>query len=264
MDINTLNNNQAVCNRLVDLMPWENVQSRMFKPFSKQLCNNGLYISYDYVPDISINNGTCFITNKNSPHLSKNMTKRELYNKLRACGLREKKALKLMNILKQSTFSIHFGSPEDGEGLIFYKGHCCIIPGENTDKIIFPLLFSFSEWTDITREENVGFDQYPLSKRHRLIFNTIRHNITIYDELANITDYATLSRQIGEAVIHKYPVLRNEVLSYWNRKEKRGEHISSDDHNLSIPDNVLYGIDKLRKDVGDELFVQSGLAARLA
>ncbi|WP_413284220.1 hypothetical protein [Vibrio sp. MA40-2] len=262
MDIDMLNSNHSICKRLVSLTPWESVQSRLLKPFSKHLCNNRFYISYDYTPDVSINDGTYFLANKNSSRLSGNMTEKELYNELRACGLREKKALRLMGILKQSSFSIHFGSLTEEDLLIFYKGDGCVIPEENTDKILFPLLFSFSEWTDITREENAGFDKFPLSKRHRLIFNTIRHNITIYDPLVNLTDYASLSRQIGEAVINKYPALRNEVLSYWDRKEKQGKNITSNYRNLSIPNNVLCGMHKFRKDVGDERFVQSGLAAR--
>ena len=140
MDIDQLNSNYSVCNRLVELLPWETVDSRLIKPFYKALCHKGLYWSYDYTPGGLMRDNTCCLVNKNHPHLSSNMTEKAVYENLRAYGLRMKKALKLMKVLETFGLSLSFSSPKKDEGLIFYKGNCCIFPEDITDEIVFPLL----------------------------------------------------------------------------------------------------------------------------
>jgi hypothetical protein len=262
MDIDRINSNQAVCNRLAEVIPFENVRSGWIKPFYKSLCDLGLYWSYNYVPGGVMQDNSCCLVNKSHPQISSNMTEKILYEKLRACGLREKKTLKLMLILKSHGLALSFSSPEKDEGVIFYNGDFCIFPSEVKGEIVFPLLFSYQEWIEITRETNLDFDNMEQRKRHKLIFNTIRHNTIIYDEMSNVTEYGALARKVGEAVIKKYPVLRHEVLNYWKRKEKKGEVINIDNGRLTRPKDVLCGMDSLRKDVGEYVYSHSGLVGR--
>jgi len=262
MDLDRINKNKAVYSRLAEVIPWENAKSGWIKPFYKSLSNKGLYWSCSYTPGGLMKDNSFCLVNKSHPQISSNMTEKTLYEKLRACGLREKKTKQLMLLLKSQGLALSFSLPVKGEWLIFYNGDFCIFPDGVKGEIAFPLLFSYQEWIEITRETNLGFDNMEHRKRHRLIFNTIRHNTIIYDEMSNVTEYGVLARKVGDAVIEKYPVLRHEVLSYWKRKEKKGEVINTDHGRLTRPKDVLCGMDLLRKDVSEYEYTHSGLIGR--
>jgi len=261
MDIDRLNSNQAVCNHLVELMPWESIRDYLAKPFYKVLCQQGIYWTYNYFLGGVQGDNSCYLMNRSHPYISSNMTETAVYEKLRACGLRHKKAIKLMKLLESLGRTLYFSPPINNEGIIFYKGNFCLVPDKVTGEISFPLLFTYSEWIKITRENNLGFDNMPRKMRHRRIFNTIRHNITVYDAMMDVTDYGNLARKLGDAVIKEYPLLRDEVLSYWERKEENGEVINTEYDRFSKPVDILCGMESLKKDLGEDEFYRLGLAS---